>query len=121
MQAVEVLYFAGCPSVDVAVEHARKAVAAVATGAEVRLVRVEGDEEAIRRQFLGSPTVRVDGLDVESEARSRTDFGMQCRVYWVDGRVVGSPPIDWIERALRGEPNAGGVAKSTGCCEVTRR
>src|SRR5262245_56090310 len=73
MKTVDVLYFDGCPNVDVAMDHARKAVAAVGNGAEVRLVRVEGDEEAVRQQFLGSPTVRVDGLDVDVAARPRAD------------------------------------------------
>jgi hypothetical protein len=120
MNTVEVLYLDGCPNADVAVEHARKAVATVENGAEVRLVRVEGDEDAVRHQFLGSPTVRVDGLDVDTAARSRTDFGMQCRVYWVDGKIVGAPPMTWIERALRGEPIADGTAQSTRCCEARR-
>jgi hypothetical protein len=106
MKAIDVLYFDGCPNVDVAMEHARSAVAAVTNGAAVRLVRVDGDEAAVRLRFLGSPTVRVDGLDVDAAARSRTDFGMQCRVYWADGKVVGAPPIAWIEGALRGESNA---------------
>ena len=116
MKMVEVLYFDGCPNIDVAVDHARKAVAAVAGSARVQLVRIDGEAAAVDRRFLGSPTIRVDGADVDAAARERTDFGMQCRVYWVDGKVAGAPPIAWIESTLRGHAMVGGDAKSDACC-----
>ncbi len=100
MSRVEVLFFGGCPNVDIALARARKA--AEATGvADVRLVPVESEDDARRLGFLGSPTVRVDGLDVEVSARARTDFGLQCRVYSVGGRMAGVPPVEWVEAALQ--------------------
>lgn len=99
MKIVEVLFFDGCPNIEVAAKHARDAIARAGVDAEVRLVRVEGD--ASRLRFLGSPTVRVDGRDVDDTASARTDFGFQCRVYSIDGRLVGAPPVAWIEAALR--------------------
>ena len=116
MKRVEVLYFDGCPNVDVAADHARKAVAAVSESAEVQLVRVDGNDEAVRRRFLGSPTIRVDAADVDASAWERTDFGMQCRVYWVDGKVAGAPPVAWIEEALRGGASGGLDVSSDACC-----
>ena len=108
MKTVEVLYFDGCPNVEVAADQARRAIDGAGTPAEVRLVRIEGDEDAIRRRFLGSPTIRVDGVDVDQTAAARTDYGLQCRVYWVRGSLAGEPPVAWIEAALRGR-NDGGV------------
>jgi hypothetical protein len=103
MKQVEVLFFDGCPNVNLASSRARQAVESVEPTAEVHLVRIEGDVEAVARGFLGSPTVRVDGRDVEGAAQSRTDFGVQCRVYSVEGRLEGPPPVAWIEAPLRGE------------------
>ena len=37
---------------------------------------VNTPEQAEALAFLGSPTVQVDGHDIEPEARSRTDFGL---------------------------------------------
>jgi hypothetical protein len=119
---IEVLVFDGCPNVDLAVERARAAVAtAGVVGAEVRLVRVEGEESALEQRFLGSPTVRVDGRDVEPGADARGDFGLQCRLYAVEGRFDGAPPVEWIRAALGGEmANAPappvGVEAASGCC-----
>lgn len=60
-------------------------------------VRPESDLACLR--FLGSPTVQVDGLDIEPSARSRTDFAVGCRVYGPSGDV---PPRDLVLAALAG-------------------
>lgn len=99
---VEILVFEGCPNGEVTVARARDAIERTKVPADVRIVRVESEVEAQRLRFLGSPTVRVDGIDVEEVARERDDFGLQCRVYFVAGRHDGAPPSDWIAAALRG-------------------
>jgi hypothetical protein len=99
---IEVIFFDGCPNVQLAVDRAREAIEAMGTDADVHLVRIDDDRDALEREFLGSPTVRVDGSDVDPSARGRTDFGMQCRVYAANGRLEGAPPRAWIEAALHG-------------------
>ena len=116
MRSVEVLVFEGCPNVELALQRARAALVSTRTEADVRVVRVEDDTSAKRQRFLGSPTIRVDGVDVEPSARERTDFGMQCRVYAVDGRLDGAPPVAWIEAALDGRAIEADVAPSHDCC-----
>jgi hypothetical protein len=103
MKQVEVLVFEGCPNVEATVAAAREAIAQAKVSADLRVVRIESDDAAERLRFLGSPTVRVDGSDVEAGTNHRNDFGLQCRVYSVAGRYQGTPPIDWIAAALRGE------------------
>jgi phosphopantothenate synthetase len=66
---IEVLVFDGCPYVELTVERARAAVATAGViQADVRVVRVESGESALEQRCLGSPTVRVDGRDVEPGA-----------------------------------------------------
>ena len=43
--------------------------------------RVTDQDMAVAVGFLGSPTVRINGLDIEPSARHRTPFGMMCRTY----------------------------------------
>lgn len=116
---VEVLFFHGCPNLELATSRARQAIEHAAPEAELHLVRLDDEADAVARGFLGSPTVRVDGRDVDGSAAARTDFGFQCRVYDVDGRLEGAPPVDWIEAALRGETIAGGETAPAhdGCCK----
>ena len=95
---VELLYFDGCPS------HARllPVVERLAgeAGAELRVRAVETLEAAEAERFLGSPTLRVDGLDVEPGAEAREDFGLKCRIYRSDEGQAGTPPEAWIRAAL---------------------
>jgi hypothetical protein len=112
-ELVEVLVFDGCPNVETALQRARGAIAAAKVPARVQLVRVADDDQARRLRFLGSPTVRVNGADVDPTAAGREDYGMQCRVYATGGRFEGAPPVDWITAALRDALPAGVRASQT--------
>jgi hypothetical protein len=120
-KSLDLLYFEGCPNIDTAGEHARRALAATGISADLRLVRIDNDADAVRQRFLGSPTIRVNGEDVEPSARGRVDFGLQCRVYNVDARLAGAPPVTWIEAALRGDTINTNPEPSTtaGCCSAS--
>ena len=100
-RVVEIMFTERCPHVHEAIDHVHQATALRARGAEVeiRLVLVATMGEACKLEFLGSPTVRVDGRDVEPEVRS-TMFGLHGRGYFVDGRVERAPPSEWIVQAL---------------------
>jgi hypothetical protein len=62
---VELLFFDGCPNHEAFEPRLRELVARRWPQAELRLCRVESDDDAQRLRFLGSPSVRVDGRDVE--------------------------------------------------------
>ena len=57
--------------------------------APVEEIMVADLDSAERLRFLGSPTVRVDGLDVEPAARDSRDYVFACRTYRAAGRTVG--------------------------------
>ena len=96
---VEMVFFDGCPSHERLLPRVREL--AKMAGAELVLRRVETPDEAERERFLGSPTVRVDGRDVEPGASARTDYGLKCRIY--RSAELGQsplPPEQWIRAAL---------------------
>ena len=99
---VELLYFDGCPSYERLLPRLRKLVAAADPGGQIELRRIESIEDAERERFLGSPTVRVDGVDVDSGAAEREDFGLKCRLYRWDGEASPLPREQWIHDALSG-------------------
>lgn len=96
---VEILYFDGCPSYAAIAPAIRDAAAR--EGADVELVRIESLQQAEREGFLGSPTVRVDGVDVDPGAPARDDYGMKCRLYLTPEGRVPVPPKAWVRAALR--------------------
>jgi len=51
--------------------------------------------------ILGSPTVRVDGRDVDPQAEERRDYGLSCRVYRTERGLAGLPDARWLRAALR--------------------
>ena len=97
---IEVLYFDGCPNHDTFVPHLRELLAEAGVAADVTLRRIDSDADAQRFRFLGSPSVRVDGRDVEPGADARTDFGMKCRLYRTPDALTGVLPDRWVLRAL---------------------
>jgi len=67
----------------------------------VEIIEVSDQEEAVRRRFLGSPTIRINDYDIESEAASRSDFGLGCRTYPDRKMLYGVPSNEMIRGALR--------------------
>ena len=98
---VEILYFDGCPNYEPARALVEQVAAELGLQTEIRLVEVPDAETATRLRFLGSPSVRVDGRDVEPGADERSDFVLSCRVYRSERGLVGQPEADWIRSALR--------------------
>ena len=99
---VEVLYFDGCPNHETLVPHLEQLLRGAQLPAQIALRRIADEETAWRERFLGSPTVRVDGRDVEPGAEERDDFGLTCRLYRVPSGVRGTPLDEWVLDALAG-------------------
>ena len=98
---VEVLYFSGCPNHAPAVERVKEALLTEHLSAEIIETEVRDAETAQRLKFLGSPSVRINGIDIEPEAWSRLSFGMMCRTYKDGWCQNGVPSHDMIRSALR--------------------
>jgi len=96
MTRADILHFDDCPNVDVAADRVRTVAAGLGIEIHLRFVRVESAEEAVRERFLGSPSVRVNGVDIDSSARDQYDFGLSCRMY----AGAGVPPDAMIAAAL---------------------
>jgi hypothetical protein len=97
---VEVLYFSGCPNHPLAVSRMREILQQENVTAEMIEIEVRDPATAGVMKFLGSPTIRIDGRDVELSARSAQGYGLTCRTYVVDGHRDGVPPMEWIRAAL---------------------
>jgi mercuric ion transport protein len=112
---IEILYFDDCPNHGPTVERVRDAIRQEGLAAEVVGVNVRDEATARSLGFLGSPTVRIDGLDIEPSARSSKDFGLMCRTYSGGDKQVGVPPLDLIRAALLDAKNIQPAAHN--CCQ----
>jgi hypothetical protein len=91
---VEVLIVPGCPGAKLALARVQEAAEALGVHTNLRLMTVEQETEATALGFVGSPTVRVDGRDVEDVAGR--PVGLACRLYGAER----APSADAIRRAL---------------------
>jgi len=101
MVKVTFLYFEDCPSHEAALERLRQTIAEEGVAAEVEVIKVETDEEALRYRFLGSPTILVEGRDIDPPPTG-AQYALTCRAYRrEDGRITPLPPAELIRQALR--------------------
>ena len=98
---VELLFWAGCPSHEKALQELREVLAEEGLDPQdVDVREVETDGDAAAERFVGSPTVRVDGVDVQREPNE--PVGLTCRVYTRrDGRISPTPDPEDIRDLVR--------------------
>jgi hypothetical protein len=97
---VELLYFDGCSNYLAALDTVESVAAEEDISPDFRMVEVETPEAAQELRFLGSPTIRVEGKDVEPGADERTEFQYACRVYRTSSGFGGTPDPEWVRQAL---------------------
>lgn len=88
---VELLYFEGCPHVAPAFERLQEAIARLVPGTAIAQVRVESEAQALELRFAGSPSIHIDGVDLEGAQPGPP--AMACRLY------DGGPPSSWLIEA----------------------
>ena len=84
--SVEVLIVPGCTGAKVALTRVQEAAESLGVETSLRVLTVDREDQALALGFLGSPTIRVEGLSV----------GLSCRLYAGDV----APPVTSIRRAL---------------------
>lgn len=97
---VEILYFDRCPNYDGAVRTVERIASELGLDPDIRHVNVVDAETAERMRFLGSPTIRVAGHDVEPGSEIRSEYVLACRIYRTEGGAAGQPPEEWVRDAL---------------------
>jgi hypothetical protein len=99
---VELLWWEGCPSYPKALEELRTVLRDEGLDpAAVEVREVTSDEQAVRERFFGSPTIRIDGRDVQPPDEG-DPIGLTCRLYRLrDGRASPTPDPADVREALR--------------------
>jgi hypothetical protein len=98
---VEFLYWAGCPSYPEARELLEAVLRGRGVDVPIHIREVLTQEEAQELSFPGSPTIRVNGRDVDPAGENEPP-SLSCRIYNLpNGRVSPVPTREQIEEALR--------------------
>jgi len=97
---IELIYFDGCPSYKTARKYLDEALKARGLKVPVEMVMITGEEDAVRQRFLGSPSVRIDGVDIEPGTEKLKTFSLTCRLYLEDDNVLEWPGRKLIRQAI---------------------
>ena len=98
---LELLYLAGCPNHDLTLDLVRLVLQAEGVPVQVQEILIRDYKDACAHRFPGSPTVRVNGQDIENPPPEQFRVGFACRTYMVEGKPQGVPPRAWLEKAIR--------------------
>jgi hypothetical protein len=99
---IDFLYDPDCPSREESFQRLIETLAEAGIDAEIVSLAITTVKEAETFEFLGSPTIRIDGLDIDANTRERRDYSLSCRAYRrSDGRISPLPPKELIATALR--------------------
>ena len=97
---IDFLYYEDCPSHDEALERLKGVLQEEGVEADIDVIKVETEEQARELEFIGSPTIRVDGRDIDPPPPD-TYFGLTCRAFRLeDDRVSPLPSKHMIRAAL---------------------
>ncbi len=117
---IQILYILDCPWCVKTKKLVKESLKELGVRAEVDEILIESDEKAKKYGFLGSPTVRINGKDIQegvskarcscceelSEFEETTEFVKResmcgCRIYFYKGKKYPHPPKDMIKEAVR--------------------
>ena len=93
---VEIYYFEGCPNHKPASDRVRSVIRDEEISADINEIEVPNEAAAKDVGFLGSPTIRINGLDIDPAMRAARGGSLACRCY-----PGGLPPTEMIRAALR--------------------
>jgi hypothetical protein len=96
---IELLYFDGCPSWQSGWDNLKAALMAEEIEAELCLIKVEDNAAADQLKFLGSPSFRINGVDLWPEERA--SYALSCRVYLTPQGMKGAPTVEMLRQKLR--------------------
>lgn len=101
---IEFLFIPGCPAAGPALRLLRQVLTQEDCETRVIVRAITSHDKAIRARFHGSPTIRIDGVDIEGPTVQRDGYELRCRTYHPHGGQLGVPHAETIRRALYTHP-----------------
>lgn len=122
---IQLLYILDCPWCLETKKLLRESLKELKIEAEIEEILIDCEEKVKKYQFLGSPTIRIDGQDIQEnvnkdkclpceelakDTEKTTEFVKQecacgCRVFLYNGKQYPYPPKGMIEEALKKQQN----------------
>jgi len=98
---IDLLWFDNCPNHNAAEELVLETLSDFGVDAPINKINVPDLETGEKTHFPGSPTIRINGLDIDPTYEDTGDYTPRCRVYFTSDGFKGLPEKAWIEDAVR--------------------
>jgi len=98
---VQILYFEGCPNHPSTRQRVQEIAARLNIAVELSAREVTSNDNLRDISFRGSPTILIEGKDVDPAERTREDYGFGCRTYGGDGMPSETLITNALQRAAR--------------------
>ncbi len=96
---IRFLYFKGCPNARPALKLLKDILKEKGIKEKIETIEIKSEKDTKKYKFLGSPSIQINGRDIEKEKRNNPPvFG--CRIYKTDDSYSGVPPKEMIIKAL---------------------
>ena len=96
---IQLLYFDDCPSYQTALKLLQETLSALGRSDVIETIEINNEADVQRWKFIGSPTIRIDGIDPFDQGTS--NFGMECRIYPTPDGLKGWPTKSMLVEALK--------------------
>ena len=97
---IELLWFDDCPNHSNAEAILQEVVAALGVNDTITRIEVPDAETGRRVRFPGSPTIRIEGKNVEPGSETDGEFNPRCRLYSTANQLTGLPERAWLVDAV---------------------
>ena len=98
---VQLLWFEDCPNHETAEIMLREVMSEEGVVATIERIEVPDEQTGNAVIFPGSPTIRIDGRDVEAGWEECEDCTPRCRLYPTSEGLRGLPERQWVVDAVR--------------------
>lgn len=97
---IEFLYFDGCPNHEAALTDLKEVLSDADIKDDIQIINILQPEDVSKHRFLGSPSIRINGKDLEITEDESTEYSMRCRRYKNGDRMEGFPSKELISTNL---------------------
>lgn len=73
---IKVLSIEGCANTPLAISCIEELAKELGIPIHIAKLQIKTQEEAIRNRFFGSPTIQINGVDIDPEKRESTAYGI---------------------------------------------
>lgn len=102
MHKIRLLHTQGCHAYHQAFDEIEKVLKEKGLLVQFEVILITSEEEAKKYKFFGSPTIQINGEDVDPKAKMVTKYGISsCRPYFWKNKSYDYPPKEMIIEELK--------------------